>query len=260
MIGAIIGDILGSVFEGAPVKNYNDVKFSAASDFTDDTVLTIAVADAILTGKSFQDALHQYGNQYRNRGYGGRFAQWLNTRTPQPYNSFGNGSAMRVSPAGWASQNTNEVLSLAEKTAEPTHNHPEGIKGAQAIALSVFLAQQGATKNKIKQQVEHHFQYNLERAYKDIQPGYSFDVTCQGSVPEAIVAFLASNDYASAIRLAVALGGDTDTQACMAGAIAEAFYKEIPKTDASVLSKLPSALSGIVDLFYDKYKLPTVFV
>ncbi|ALO17151.1 ADP-ribosyl-[dinitrogen reductase] hydrolase [Salinivirga cyanobacteriivorans] len=255
MIGAILGDILGSVYEFGPEKDISKIKFSERSDFTDDTVLTIAVADAILTGKEFRDNLHLFGNKYPGRGYGGRFVQWLKADGAGAYNSYGNGSAMRASPVGWVARTEAEVLDVAEKTANVTHDHPEGIKGAQAIALAVFLARNGSDKEIIREKIAETFAYDLEQQYNDIQPGYFFDVTCQGSVPQAIIAFLDSNDYQSAIRKAVALGGDADTQACMAGAIAEAFYGIIPDSDCKYLDRLPDEFLFTIRQFYTSFDI-----
>ena len=191
-------------------------------------MLTLAVAFSLLNDKDYTKTLKDFTLRYPNRGYGSRYFDWAISDSNQPYHSFGNGSAMRVSPVGFAFSTREEVLAEAKKSASVTHNHPEGIKGAQATALAILLARQGASKYKIKAQIEIDFGYNLQRNYQDIQPEYRFDETCQGSVPETIIAFLASEDFEDAIRKAVALGGDADTQACNAGGIAEVFYKEIP--------------------------------
>lgn len=230
MYGAIIGDIVGSVFEHAhpPIKTTVFDLFSSRSFFTDDTVLTCAVADAILNHKEYGSTILQYGRAYPGRGYGGRFKRWLFTDPPIPYGSFGNGSAMRVSPVGFAFDTIKSVLLEAEKTAVPTHDHPEGVKGAQATALAVFLARTGSTKEEIRNEISSRFGYDLNRTCDQIRPAYKFDVTCQGSVPEATIAFLDSTDYESAIRLAISLGGDADTLACITGGIAQAFYGVIP--------------------------------
>lgn len=255
MIGAILGDILGSIYEFGPEKDISKVKFTNRSDFTDDTVLTIAIADAILTGKEFGRTLHIYGNRYPGRGYGGRFAQWLKSDGSAPYNSFGNGSAMRASPVGWVARDRDEVFELAEKTALPTHNHPEGIKGARAVALAIFLCRYGYSKEEIKNTLSDTFNYDLNQRYEEIQPGYSIDVTCQGSVPQAIIAFLKSHDYPSAIRLAVALGGDADTQACISGAIAEAFYGIVPTNECEYLKLLPEPFISTLTQFYTTFEI-----
>lgn len=228
MLGAIAGDIAGSAYESRPVKRKDVPLFGPLATFTDDTVLTVAVADALLGDRDYERALRTYTRRHPLRGYGGHFLQWAVAPGTGPYNSFGNGSAMRVSPVAWGFDSQDDVLREAARTAECTHNHPEGIKGAQATALAVFLARNGEDKQSIRRSVGEHFGYDLSRTVDEIRSGYSFDVTCQGSVPEAIVAFLDSNSYEDALRNAVSLGGDSDTQACIAGAIAEAFYRKIP--------------------------------
>lgn len=254
IIGAIVGDIVGSVYEGNPIKTTQFDFFNPHAMFTDDTVLTIAIADCILHKKDFAHTLWEYGNRYPHRGYGGTFYSWLQSHSLKPYNSFGNGSAMRVSPVGFAYTSLDDVLSIASKTAAVTHNHPEGIKGAQAVAASVFLAKQGKSKEEIKQFVMQTFGYDLDYTINDIRPFYHFDVTCQGSVPQAIVAFLDSTDYESAVRLAISLGGDTDTQACIAGAIAAAYYKSIPPEIIDyAYSKLPQEFIDIIQEFDARY-------
>ncbi len=230
MLGAIAGDIIGSSYEFFGNKNLDFELFLPCSIFTDDTVLTVAVADCILNEKDYALTLKHYGLKYPNSGYGVRFFDWLWRKDNAPYNSFGNGSAMRVSPVGFAFSTLDKVLFEAKRSAEVTHNHPEGIKGAQSTAAAIFLARQGQSKQYIKEYIENKFNYDLTRKLDDIRPNYQFDETCQGSVPEAIIAFLESNDYEDAIRKAISLGGDTDTQACIAGGIAQAFYKSIPKT------------------------------
>lgn len=225
--GAICGDVIGSSYEFHPTKNYNFNLFNRYSRFTDDTVCTIAVADALLHDLPFDEALQTWCRRYPRAGYGGLFRRWIGSTNPQPYNSFGNGSAMRVSPCGAFAETLEDALELAKESAEVTHNHPQGIKGARATAASIFLALNGQG-DEIQDYIENSMGYDLSRKYEDIKPWYSFDATCQGSVPEAITAFLASNDYESTIRNAVSLGGDADTQAAIAGGIAAAYYSEIP--------------------------------
>lgn len=256
MFGAIIGDIVGSVYEHArpPIKTIEFDFFTERSFFTDDTVLTCAVADAILHNKDYGEMIQQYGRKYPGRGYGGRFKRWLYTDPTMPYNSFGNGSAMRVSPVGFAFDTVEDVLREAGKTALPTHNHPEGINGAKATALAVYMARTGSNKVQIRSEISSRFGYDLNRTCEDIRPAYSFDVTCQGSVPEAIIAFLDSSDFESAIRLSISLGGDADTLACIAGGIAQAFYGEIPqwiKEDA--WDRLPGSMQTVVEQFNETY-------
>lgn len=248
MIGAIAGDIIGSPYEWHPIKTKDFPLFSDASKFTDDTVLAIATADAILNRKSYLSAYKEYPKLFPGRGYGDNFIRWVGSRSEEPYNSFGNGSAMRVSPIGWLFEDVDRVLEEAKKSAEVTHNHPEGIKGAQAVALAVFLARKGIKKDMIKTELEKRFQYNLGRTLEDIRPDYKFDVTCQGSVPESIISFLYADSLEDSIRNAVSLGGDSDTMACIAGSIAEAYYRKVPGIIAEgVRSRLDFRLVRILE-------------
>jgi ADP-ribosylglycohydrolase len=228
MLGAIAGDIIGSVHEFLGGKTKDFPLFVDQSGFTDDSVLTIAVADTLLTGTPYVDNFHRYTLSHPDRGYGGRFRQWVASGSRDPYNSWGNGSAMRVSPVGWAFNTMEEVLHESKRSAEVTHNHPEGIRGAQATAAAVFLARRGESKERIRAELGERFGYDLDRSAEEIRPGYSFNVSCHGTVPEAIIAFLDASDYEDTIRLAISLGGDADTLACIAGGIAEAFYGGIP--------------------------------
>jgi len=250
MIGAIAGDIVGSVYEARPIKSTDFPLFQAGSCFTDDTVLTVAIASAIVTGSSYRDALLDFGRRYPHAGYGGSFSEWLFADNPQPYDSFGNGSAMRVSPVGFAFETLEDVLEHAQRTAQVSHNHPEGIKGAQATAVAVFLARTTGDKHLIKREITSRFGYDLERTLADIRPGYAFDVTCRGSVPEAMIAFLESDSWESAVRNAVSLGGDSDTQACIAGGIAEAFYGPLDDAVTAELdARLPADLKDVARRF-----------
>lgn len=256
MIAAIAGDIIGSVHERANIKRTDFTLFKDNSSFTDDTVMTLAVADCLLHRRPYAETLRTYGRRYPGRGYGGMFRKWLADDAMGPYQSFGNGSAMRVSPVGFAMQNLDDVLSEARASALPTHDHPEGIKGAQALAVAVFLARRGADKRKIRDEIEDRFRYDLHRDVATIRPRYEFDVTCQGSVPEAIIAFLDSDDVESAIRLAISLGGDADTLACMAGAVAQAFYKEVPPAIvAEVEQRLRPELLKLLQDFCARYQV-----
>ena len=229
MLGAIIGDVAGSHYEHFPDKSLDIEFFREHSCFTDDTVLTVAVADWILNGGQLHEYFHNYVEKYPKAGYGGTFINWARGEETEPYNSWGNGSAMRVSPVAYAKDTIEEVLDLAERSAAVTHNHPDGIAGAQATAGSIFLARNGHSKAEIKQFVESQFGYDLSRTLDDIRPSYSFDVSCAGSVPESIIAFLESDSFESAITLAISMGGDTDTMACIAGSIAEPFYGAAPE-------------------------------
>ncbi|MFO7934632.1 MAG: ADP-ribosylglycohydrolase family protein [Bacteroidales bacterium] len=250
MKGAILGDIMGSTYESNPVKRKNIDLFPPGTTFTDDTVLTIAVADAIMNNIPYREALHRYARAFPGRGYGGRFLSWIEEDDPVPYNSFGNGSAMRVSAVGWAFGSEEEVLHQAALSAEPSHNHPEGIRGARATALSVYLARNGTGPDGIRETIEQKFGYDLSRTLDEIRPAYSFDVTCQGTVPEAIIAFLESGSYEDAVRNAISLGGDSDTLACITGGIAEAYYMEIPEEiERKGLSYLDRELFEVVERF-----------
>jgi ADP-ribosylglycohydrolase len=254
MIGAIAGDIIGSVYEHYSIKRKDFPLFDSRCRFTDDTVLTVAVADAILTGRPYRESMQEIGRRYPHAGYGGTFIQWLHSHDPQPYNSWGNGAAMRVSPVGFALTAEDEVLLQAEKTAEISHNHREGIKGAQATALAIFLARAEHDKEKVRKQITKRFGYDLDRTVDDIRPTYAFDISCQGTVPEAIVAFLDSCSYEDAIRNAVSLGGDSDTLACITGGIAEAFYGPVPPyIQTRVRELLPADLWSIIEIFCKKY-------
>lgn len=255
MYGAIIGDIIGSVYERNNIKTTEFELFQKNSVFTDDTVLTIAVADAILTHKSYMEALQEYGKKYPNAGYGGNFYRWIFSDNPQPYNSWGNGSAMRVSPIAYAFNSLEKVLEEAEKSAIVTHNHPEGIKGAQTVAAAIFMARTGKSKKEIKDYIQKNFNYDLDRSIDTIRPTYKFDVSCQGSVPEAIIAFLESTDFESAIRLSISLGGDSDTIAAICGSIAEAFYKEIPENIfVEAKKRLPNEFIKVIEGFQERFE------
>ena len=255
ILGAIIGDVIGSVYEWNNVKTIEFPLFKDETSFTDDSVLTIATMKAIVDKIPYQKAYQEYGRNYPNRGYGERFIWWLMEANPKPYDSWGNGSAMRVSPIGWTYDNLEDVLKEAKKSAEVSHNHPEGIKGAQAVASAVYLARNGNSKNEIKDYITKNFDYDLNRNLDEIRPKYKFDVSCQGSVPEAIIAFLESTDFENAIRLAISIGGDSDTIACISGAIAEAYYKEIPENIKNgVLELLPKEFMEFIDKFSYNFK------
>ena len=235
MYGAILGDIIGSPYEfdrGNKTKDFP--LFSENSEFTDDTVMTIAVADAFLPIQPEMEddiirqrvvaKMQKYGRMYPNAGYGGRFRWWLRDRHPQPYNSWGNGSAMRVASVGWLFDDLDTVRRMARLSAEVTHNHPEGIKGAEAVASAIFLARTGSSKAEIKTYIEENFHYNLSRTCDEIRPGYCHVESCQETVPEAVTAFLEGESFEDVIRTAVSLGGDCDTLTCIAGSVAEGFY------------------------------------
>ncbi len=255
MIGAIAGDIIGSVYEHRPIKTKEFPLFHPRCRFTDDSVLTVAVADSILTGRHYVESVRTIGRRYPDAGYGGAFFAWLQGDDPRPYNSWGNGAAMRVSPVGFAFDSEEEVLRHARLTAEISHNHPEGIKGAQATALAVFLARTGSRKAQIRERISREFGFDLQRSVDEIRPSYAFDVSCQGTVPEAIVAFLESTSYEDAVRNAISLGGDSDTLACITGGIAEAFYSGVPEEiRAKVQACLTPDLWEVTEAFCQKYE------
>ena len=250
MIGVIAGDIIGSVHEHAITKSTDFPLFDPLCRFTDDTVLTVATAHAILTGIPYDVAYREFGRQHPDAGYGGLFYGWLLAEEPLPYNSWGNGSAMRVAPVGFAFSTVEDVLREAERSAAVTHNHLEGIKGAQATALAVYMARSGASKNEIRHELARRFGYELNRTVEQIRPDYEWDVSCQRSVPEAIIAFLDSTGVEHAIRLAISLGGDADTQAAIAGGIAEAFYRQVPNAIvAPVRERLHPRFIEVIDAF-----------
>ncbi|APG27533.1 hypothetical protein A7E78_06570 [Syntrophotalea acetylenivorans] len=250
MLGAIAGDIIGSRFEWHNHKSKDFDLFTDASCFTDDTVLTVALADSLLSGTPFTDSLKEYYRRYPTAGYGGRFQQWAASEVRQPYGSFGNGSAMRVSPVGWYFNDLSTVLSESRNSAAVTHDHPEGIKGAQATAAAIFLARIGENKADIRDFIVERFGYRFDFTLDDIRPSYRFDVTCQGSVPQALQAFFEANDFEDAIRNAISIGGDSDTIACITGGIAEAFYGEVPAWIAEqVWARLDEPLTDVVRLF-----------
>ncbi|MFW6261941.1 MAG: ADP-ribosylglycohydrolase family protein, partial [Spirochaetota bacterium] len=260
LMGAIAGDVMGSVYERSGIKRKDIHLFHRRARPTDDTVLTLAVARAIVDAdgapavEHFAAAIRELGRRYPNAGYGGSFRRWLEDDRGEPYGSWGNGSAMRSSAVGWAYDSVEEVLRFAERSALPTHDHPEGVKGAQAVALAVLLAGKGASREELRDELSTRFGYDLARTVDEIRPGYGFEVSCQKSVPEAIIAFLDSNDFEDAIRNAISLGGDADTQACIAGAVAEAFYGGVPSSMVSwVLSRLDDVQLGILQSFSDRY-------
>jgi ADP-ribosylglycohydrolase len=252
MIGAIVGDMIGAPYEARPIKT---LAFPVVVDrFTDDTVLTAAVAHAILTGMDYGDAIQSFARRYPDLPYGGSFWHWIWDPQRLPYGSYGNGSAMRVSPIGFAFESVAAVVEEAGRSAVVSHNHPEGVKGAQAAALAVFLARKGEDKATIRRTIATRFAYDLDRTVEEIRDGYTFDVTCQGSVPESIIAFLDAWDFESAVKNAVSLGGDADTMACIAGAVAQAFYKDIPADIVMrVREKLPPFLMDVTDRFSETY-------
>jgi ADP-ribosylglycohydrolase len=254
MLGAIAGDIAGSIHEHQRVQTRDFPLFTPESRFTDDTVLTVATAYAILTDGDYAAAYHTFGNRHPHAGYGGRFRDWLRTSSPRPYNSWGNGSAMRVSPVGWAFDSEQDVLREAERSAAVTHDHPDGVAGAQAVALGVLLARQRASKQEIRRVLRERFGYDLARTVEEIRPTYRFDVSCRGSVPEAVIAFLDAPGVEHAIRDAIWLGGDADTQAAIAGSLAEAWQGHLPATvREEAMSRLTADLREVTERFGTRY-------
>jgi ADP-ribosylglycohydrolase len=257
MLGAIAGDVIGSVHETARTKSKDFPLFVPGSRFTDDTVLTVAVADTLLHAREYTDFFHDYFDAYPTAGYGGTFFWWASSRRREPYQSWGNGSAMRVSPVAYARSTLEDVLSEAQRCASVTHNHAEGVRGAQATAAAVFLARSGCSKEQIRTYTENQFGYFLDETLDQLRPTYQFDVSCQWSVPQSIIAFLESTDFVDAIRNAISLGGDADTMACIAGAIAEAYYGGVPAdVAAAVLARLDERLRAVVHKFAQQYSIP----
>ncbi len=252
IIGAIIGDIVGSRFEWNNCRSTDFEFLTEQCTFTDDTVMTIAVAKWLTTKESLSDIMRNWGKAYPERGYGGMFYQWLFSRDPEmqkPYNSFGNGAGMRVSPCGFYACSLEQAHQLAKESADVSHNHPEGVKGAQSIAAAIYLARSGRSKAEIKSYIESTFGYDLSRTCDEIRPAYQFNETSQGSCPEAIIAFFESDSYESAVRLAVSLGGDSDTIACMTGGIAAAYYGVPDEIINSTLPFLPQEMIDVIQHF-----------
>ena len=254
MQGAVLGDIMGSVYERVPTKTKAIELFCEGSRFTDDTVLTLAVAEAILTGAPYAPLLKSWARRYPNAGYGQRFVRWFLSEDFPPGNSFGNGSAMRVSPVGWAFDDLETVLTEAARSAEPTHHHPEAVAAAQTVAGAIFLARMGQDKDAIRQFAAERLGCDMTRTVAAIRPGYRFSSASAQSVPEAVIAFLDATSFEDAVRNAISLGGDADTQACIAGALAEAFYGPVPETFAARLKTyLPPEGMRVMEAFVKRY-------
>lgn len=255
MLGAIAGDIIGSAYEFLGQKSKDFPLFRRSSCFTDDTVLTIAVAEALMDGgddealteRCVRESLQKYGRMFPDVDYGGMFVNWIFSDDALPYNSWGNGSAMRVSPVGWLFGALEETERFAAVTARVTHNHPEGIKGAMATAAAIFMARTGSSQAQIRDELERRYGYDLHRRMDDIRPDYHFELSCQESVPQAIIAFLEGRDYEDTVRNAVSLGGDADTQACIAGGIAEAFWGLPDEIAAQALERLDARLKTVME-------------
>ncbi len=268
MYGAILGDMIGAPYEfdqGRKIKDFGPL-FIASSQFTDDSVMTIAVAKALMesTDKSddevreeLVESMQQFGSMFPDAGYGGMFRRWLGDLDPKPYGSYGNGSAMRASSVGWLYDTIEETRKYARLSAEVTHNHPEGIRGAEATASAIFLARTGKSKDEIRDYIVGEFGYNLSRTCDEIRPTYHHVESCQETVPEAITAFLEGNDFEDVIRTAVSLGGDCDTLTCIAGGIAEAFYGVSEDFVAECRKRLPEEMLEVIESFerLRKYKV-----
>lgn len=274
MLGAIIGDTVGSIYEGHNIDTTEFPFFVERSHFTDDSVMTVAVAEWLLNDpnrsqEGLEQSLVKWGHKYPHAGYGGGFRRWLFepqylyayrdqstddslfSEGRRPYNSYGNGSAMRASACGWLAHSLDEALDLGMRSAIITHNHPEGVKGAQAVAAAIYLARTGATKEQIRQYIEDTFAYDLSRSCDEIRPEYYFESSCQGTMPAALAAFFDSHDFESAVRLAVSLGGDSDTIACITGGIAEAFYHDIPTPIIDEMHRrLPDEFWSVINALY----------
>ena len=263
MFGAILGDIIGSPYEfdHNNIKTKNFPLFSRNSQFTDDTVMTIAIAEAILYADGDLDdlaaeavaSMQKLGRLYPYAGYGARFVGWVHSDNPKPYNSLGNGAAMRVSPVAWAFDDMETVRKAARAVTAVTHNHPEGIKGAEATAAAIFMARKGASKAEIKAYIESEFGYDLSRTCDEIRPTYRHDETCMRTVPEAFAAFLEGESFEDVIRNAVSLGGDSDTLTAIAGSIAEGFYCIDNKLKTEAVKRLDGLLDDILGDFVMKY-------
>ena len=259
MFGAIIGDMIGSAYgrRDTPTQRTDFLAWTPRSHFTDDTVLSVATAEAILADGDYRAAYLKWTNLFPQAGYGPAFKKWASAENPEPYDSFGNGSAMRVGPIGWAFETLEETLAEAEKSAACSHNHPEGIKGAQAVAAAIFWARNGENKDFIRRSLEKTFGYDMSRTCDEIRPGYSFTATCAGTVPPALTAFLDAKTFEEAVRLAVAFGGDADTMGSVAGGVAEAFWgvESIPPTwRAEYAKRIDPRLKAVVDEFNARFR------
>ena len=263
MIGAILGDVVGSIYEFDNIKTKDFELFDKECFFTDDSVMTIAIAEALMQTEEINEenledykenlitVMHEIGVKYPDCGYGGHFLVWMLRNKREPYNSFGNGSAMRVSSVGWYAKTLEEAELIAKATAEVTHNHPAGIKGAVATAGATFLARTGATMNELKEYISKY--YTIDFTINEIRPTYDYDISCQGTVPQAMQAFFESTSFEDAIRNAISIGGDSDTLAAITGAVAEAYYGIPEEMKETALSYLDERLLSIVEKFEDKY-------
>ena len=250
MLGAVAGDIIGSIYEAAPIKTKDFPLFGRGVTFTDDTVCTVAIADGLLSGGDFAEYLRAYVRRYAGRGYGGMFARWAHTPGMPAYGSWGNGAAMRVSPIAWLAADESDALATAARTAAVSHDHPDAVAGAEAAVLAAWLARHGAGAEAIRQAIARRFDYDLSQPVEQIRAWYAFDISCKGTVPPALVCALEATGYEDAIRNAVSLGGDTDTLACITGGIAEALHGLPPQIAAQARGYLDQGLLSVIDRFY----------
>ena len=253
MVGAIAGDIIGSKYEWNNSKTKNFLLFDSGCEFTDDTVLSVALADCIMSNADYTQKLRTYYRAYPRRGYGGSFCVWAESNGALAYNSYGNGAAMRTSPVGFAFENFIDVLRYARIYAEPTHNHLEGIKGAQATSTAIWMARHKYSKESIKHAIVAMFNYDLHKSVDEIREDYVFDESCQGTVPQAIRCFIDATDFEDAIRNAVSLGGDSDTLACITGGIAQAYYGVPDNIQRAVYMRLDRRLADTTRKFMELY-------
>ncbi len=249
MLGAMAGDIIGSVYEARPIKSKAFPLFHAAARFTDDTVCTIAVADAVLSGADIAATLRKWVRRYPGAGYGGMFLQWARIEGMGAYGSWGNGAAMRVSPAGWLGRDESDVLALAAASAAVSHDHPKAVAAAKATALAIWLARIGTDREQIRRRITADFSYDLTSTVDEIRPGYAFDVSSEGTVPPALVSAFEATDYEDAVRNAISLGGDSDTLACIAGCVAEALYGLPDPIAEEARRRLPADMLGVLQRF-----------
>lgn len=255
MLGGIVGDVVGSVYEWHNHRSKSFPLFRDDSFFTDDTVMTVALAESILVDGDPARVMRVYGQRYPDAGYGGMFRRWLADAEMGPYQSFGNGAAMRIGPAGWAYPTLDETLARTRGFTAITHDHPEGLKGAEATAGAIWMARNGHDKAAIRTWVISYAGYDLARTCDEIRPTYRFNETCQGTVPEALTAFFESTDFEDAIRLAISLGGDSDTLACITGSVAEAFYAGVPAAiERETIARLDPPLRAVVTQFRERYQ------
>lgn len=258
MLGAIAGDIIGSIYEYSSMKSKDFPFFRDGCEFTDDTILTVAVADALMSGEDFAVVLKRWGRWYPDADYGGRFKRWLSEKNSPSLDSYGNGSAMRVSPVGWVARSAKDARKLAKRSAMPTHGHPDAVAGAQAVATAMWMARKGHDVETIRRAMEKQFGYDLSRTVAEVQKGYGYDVRCIGTVPPALISVFEAKDYEDAVRNAVSLDGDADTLACIAGGLAEVLFGLPGEIEREALSRLDDRLRKVVLNFVSRHVRPTL--